>query len=851
MSEKPERVVIASRYWPTALSLVRALGAAGFIVDLAASVPRAGESRFAAVSKYVNRYKETVCKSIKRADDPELLQVLMDFAAAENGSSCEKPVLLPADDYTASLIDRNRGVLGSMYVMPDAMGGRQGAVTELMDKGVQGKMASECGLPCPAEWVIDLRDISIPEDVIYPCYCKPVISYVGFKGEMARCDSPEELRAHLEFLRSRNPDREILVQEFIQIDNEISISGVSIRQGDKIPAKVIVPAVIKKERPAKFERGVAICGTLEPYDVLGDLRGGIEKLLTAMDYNGMFDMDFHCSGDRIYFGEVNLRSGGTCYAYFLNGVNLPAITVKGLRNGADCITDEETTLREYGRSFVYERVLWKDYIQGFLTRKEVNDILREADNTLINDPDDPAPGEAYEKYVNESIRKNRSKELKAQAKGVLRPVVKPVRDALRGYPQYRPGNSRKRSIKPRAMVVGRNYSSNLCMARSLGMAGYDVEIMRVYSRRPAKGDVLAEMIPDAHSKYVKAFHTCTLNGKTERGADALVEAADKSRKMLLVPTDDISVYIADESYNRLSSCYEIANIGGMQGEIVRLMSKERQKELAAECGLPMLGSCIVKNHGSGYEIPEGVSYPCFIKPDVSCKSSKKRMKRCDSEAELREALDEIAKTAEPDLLIEDFAEVSRELSLLGLCADGKVLCPGMIEATSGGQGARRGVAAAGISFMPIDDSIIDDGLMEKIREFMLLTGYEGLFDIDLIETADGRMLFLEVNLRYGASGYALTCGGINLPGIFADRIMNGKPVPDEEELLALIPEGHRVSKFASEKVLLENYSDGAITADELKKEINSAEIHFVRNDADIKPFRKYEQALRRIKKRKA
>ena len=36
-----DRVVIASRYWPTALSLIRSLGAAGFVVDLAASVPKA------------------------------------------------------------------------------------------------------------------------------------------------------------------------------------------------------------------------------------------------------------------------------------------------------------------------------------------------------------------------------------------------------------------------------------------------------------------------------------------------------------------------------------------------------------------------------------------------------------------------------------------------------------------------------------------------------------------------------------------------------------------------------------------------------------------------------------------
>ena len=375
MIKSSGRAVIASRYWPTALSLIRSLGAAGFEVDLAVSVPHEGESKFAASSKYVGRYAETVCKSIKTADDEDLLQALIDLAGQDENSGGELPVLLPADDYTSSLIDRNLDRLKTLYITPDAMGGRQGAITELMNKRTQNRIASECGLPCPDEWTVDLRDISIPDDVKYPCYCKPVISFVGYKGEMAKCSSPDELRDHLEYLKSRNPDREILVQEFLEIDKEISISGASIRSRDGSSVKVVIPAAISKGRPAKYERGVAITGTLVDTTVLGGLVSGIEKLLNTMDYNGMFDMDFHCSGDRIYFGEVNLRSGGTSYAYYLSGVNLPAVMVKGLRYGAEAVGEEETKLEEFGRTFVYEKVLWKDHLQGYLTKKEVKDIL--------------------------------------------------------------------------------------------------------------------------------------------------------------------------------------------------------------------------------------------------------------------------------------------------------------------------------------------------------------------------------------------------------------------------------------------------------------------------------------------
>jgi len=441
--------------------------------------------------------------------------------------------------------------------------------------------------------------------------------------------------------------------------------------------------------------------------------------------------------------------------------------------------------------------------------------------------------------------------IKKKILDIVRPVARPAKHMLQGYPQYKLGNSRKSSSGPRVMVVGRNYSSNLCMARSLGLAGFDVEVMRVYSRRPAKGDILQSMIPDAYSKYVKAFHTCTLSGSTLRGADALIGAADTERKMLLVPTDDISAYIIDESLDRLKANYVMASAGGVQGGLIRLMSKGVQKELAEGCGLPMLGSRVARCENGRYEIPAGVSYPCFIKPDVSCRSSKKRMKRCADEEELRAALDEIALTAEPDLLIEDYAEVKRELSVLGLCMDGKVLCAGMIEAMSGGHGARRGVAATGISITPGKDDPVGPDMMEKIRAFMKATGYEGLFDIDLIETEDGGIYFLELNLRYGASGYAVTCEGIDLPGIFAERMLNGKPVPDEEAVMALRKDPARRLSFASEKVLLENYSDGAITAAEYDEAVRSADVHFVNDEADRRPYEKFMQAFSKVEPKKA
>lgn len=845
-----DRVVIASRYWPTALSLIRSLGAAGFVVDLAASVPKAGDSRFPASSRYVRRFAETVCKSIKTEDDMELLQVLADFSKEPDGSESgdEKPVLLPADDYTSSLIDRNSEMLRELYVIPDAMGGRQGALTEMMNKTVQSRMAAECGLVCPAEWIIDLRDIAIPDDVIYPCYCKPVYSYTGFKGEMAKCSSPEELKAHLEYLKSRNPDRDILVQEFIDIDREMSISGLSLRKRESEGVKVTIPAVIVKGMPAKYERGVAITGTLVPVDVLGGLVEGIEKLLNAMDYNGMFDMDFHCSGDKIYFGEVNLRSGGTSYAYYLSGANLPAAAVKGLRYGAEAVSDEETSLKAFGKTFVYEKVLWRDHLQGFLTKAEVSKIIENADFGLISDPTDPAPGEMYEKYAQECINKKKKKQLKKSAKKALRPFTRRAKEMLKGYPQYKPGNARRRSAQPRAMVAGRNYSSNLCMARSLGLAGYDVEILRIHTRQPDKKNTLALMIPEAYSRYVKAFYVCALQGSSKRAVDKLIREADRERKMLLVPTDDVAAYIIDEFYDQLKEFYILPDRNGVQDGITAMMSKTLQKDLAEGFGIPVLHSTKVRVRNAEYTLPEGISYPCFVKPDVSRLSSKKRMGKCENEAELRAILDDIGAKLDFEMLIEDYIEIKSELSILGLCCGGKVLCPGVMEAVDGGTGARRGVAATGRCLAPYANDRIGEELMDKLRSFMGSLGYTGLFDIDLIETTDGSIYFVELNLRSGASAYVLTGYDINLAGIYADHKLKGADVPDEDELKQRCA-GSKAVTFASEKVLLEEYGDGNIGEKEFEDAIHSADVHFIMDKSDIMPYRKFMNAFHKIRKK--
>ena len=201
MENNKPLIVVLSRNYSTGLSVIRSLGIAGYTVDLIASANKEGQSSAIGSSRYINNYIEVLADKVKADGDDELLAELLKYKEMYDN----KPVLFPTDDYTTSVMDLNRGVLDDIFIMPKVAGGAAGDLKHLMDKSVQSRVAAEAGINVPAEWVISLRDkeIQIPEDVVYPCYCKPLESSLGYKQEMAVCRNRSELLSHLSVLRGK------------------------------------------------------------------------------------------------------------------------------------------------------------------------------------------------------------------------------------------------------------------------------------------------------------------------------------------------------------------------------------------------------------------------------------------------------------------------------------------------------------------------------------------------------------------------------------------------------------------------------------------------------------------------
>lgn len=829
-------VVVLSRNYATGLSVIRSLGQAGFTVDLVASAHKKGTSRIAKNSKFVRNSVEVVSKKVKSGVDNKLLDKLLAYGEiVENGG--EKPVLFPTDDYTASVMDANREELEDIFIMPSIIGQGAGAMTERMNKTVQGDMARKAGIPTPLEWIISLdeEEIKIPEDMVYPCFVKPIESISGYKREMAKCLDRDELYNHLLMLQGRFSNRSILVQEFLEIDNEIDFSGVCLDD------KIIIPAIIKKTNVAKYEKGVTLSGKLVPFEELGDLQGAIIAMLKDFHYFGMFDFELSIVGDKIYFNEVNLRSGGPNYSYFKSGVNLPALFVnEALGYGH---SEEDERVAEYNKSFVYEKIAWEDHLHGFMTKKELKECIDGADITLLLDDVDPIPGEMFTKSIKRTKSRRRKKaikkvvyapikKLKKAIKKALFPVLRRIKHKMLGYPQLKPENQRNpQSELPRVLVSGRNYCSNLTMARSLGEAGYEVEVLRIYQVRPKRRNLMKQMKPDAYSEYIKGYYECVSKRRSKRIVRRLIKLADPDRKMLLIPADDLVAHIADKYYDRLSEYYVLPNVNDTQGEICRIMEKGVQKELAKNAGLPVLNSCVIEARRGKFEIPETVTYPCFMKPNVSRNSSKGKMRKCENEEELSYYLTKFSKRKSIEMLVEDFVEIEKEYSILGVSTKNGVIGPGFFVAEEGGQLEHRGVAVVGRTLpCSTQQKLIDDCI-----KFIETLKFDGLYDVDLIETKDGKMYFVELNMRFGASGYAFARSGVNLPGMFADYMLKGTPL----KLDVKVEETGKT--FVSEKVLIEEYAKGRISRKRLNEIMKSVDIHFIKDENDTKAYKHFRK----------
>ena len=395
-----QKVVVIGHGSTSRLGIVRALAEMDCEVTLVVmawkdergKLDKAGA--FDSNSKYIHRVLFVYYK-----DGEGLIDLLLKQCA----DSDQKVVLLPDSDFSAAVIDDHSDLLKEAFVFPHIVN-EPHSLRYWMNKDNQKMLAAQMGLNYAHANVIKVKNnyYSIPNDILYPCFTKPSVSIVGGKQFFRKCNNQSELQELLDFVGSKG-DETILAEEYINIETEYALLGFSDGK------EVVIPGIIKFITNSKSHFGIAMKGEIMPVTGFEDLLEQFKRFVLRVGFVGVFDIDFFWGDGKWWFGELNLRFGGSGYAITKKGVNLPVMLVKcltGLR-----YSDMPRQI-EGSATYVNERMCLDDWYRGTITTKEFKDYLESADISFVRDNDDPQPQKAFEKQF-------RKMQLKKTIKSIL------------------------------------------------------------------------------------------------------------------------------------------------------------------------------------------------------------------------------------------------------------------------------------------------------------------------------------------------------------------------------------------------------------------------------------------------
>lgn len=373
------------------------------------------------------------------------------------------------------------------------------------------------------------------------------------------------------------------------------------------------------------------------------------------------------------------------------------------------------------------------------------------------------------------------------------------------------------------IVIGFQYTTTLGVVRSIGMTGKTVRLLMLTK----DGEQMLKT-----SRYVESYqYHKGFVVDPESMFSALEELRGSDERAIVIPVHDKSCMVLDQIADKLADHYIVPNIKNTPGEVCQSMDKYVQKQLAHKNGIPVAEGSEYTTDSEGFlRACREVKYPCMVKPSASAlaKSSKEAIVRCEDENALKDAFENARNHSSDRVVVERFLFVEQELSAYGVAYQGQAYIPAFISMSSGGFGPHRGITAEG-NVHPSEEL---GGLKNKLEAFVSESGLNGLFCLDLLKS-DGTVYFSEMNLRPGASEYAVTMAGANLPAMLLKAY---------EGDIDFCGEIHPIS-FVNEKVVLDSWRGGHISLREMLRALNSNAVHFVKSDSDPGPWRAFRKLL--------
>lgn len=363
-----------------------------------------------------------------------------------------------------------------------------------------------------------------------------------------------------------------------------------------------------------------------------------------------------------------------------------------------------------------------------------------------------------------------------------------------------------------AVIIGKNYSTTLGLVEALGQAGYFCGVVKPVNVVPRFAT------PEQKSQYVVRCEYAVMDNEEDILKKAL-SFRENGRKIALIPSDDFSASLLDRKLDSLSESFYVPNVRERAGELTALMDKYTQKRLAVSNGIAAAACFSVEVSDGKIDLPEGIIYPCFTKPQASIGLSKSYIRKCGDREELVRHLLKIGREHTCTILVEEAIDVENEYTVPGVCVGAKAVIPALLKKLKIGSGKHKGVTVRG----EVQSSARYRNLTEQLCRFIESLGMTGIFDIELLESK-GRFYLNEINLRYSAAGYAVTAAGANLPGLYLDFLLGKATAPVQLK--------HDGQIFVSEKAELEDFEAGYSTFGNYRRSVKDADIRFMTGNGD-------------------
>lgn len=360
--------------------------------------------------------------------------------------------------------------------------------------------------------------------------------------------------------------------------------------------------------------------------------------------------------------------------------------------------------------------------------------------------------------------------------------------------------------KHRFIVFGIDHYNPLGLVRSLGESGIRPDVI-IASSKP---------ILLSHCKYVNHLQ-CVSN--REEGLDYLLKHYSKENpKPFILTGDDKTTELLDSHYNDIIKDFYFFNAGS-KGQLFSLMNKDVITSMAEEVGFAIPKKEIV-NHG---ELPKSLKYPIITKTIMSILGGwKSDVYICNTEEELRNAYPHIQT---PKLMIQEYVDKKSEWCFEGFSANkGRdIYIPFVIKYIR--------FSKKSYGFYMTVEPLEDNELREKLYELMRRTQFEGIFEMEFMEGMDGELYFLEVNFRNSPWSYALTCGNVNVPYLWAKSILS-----ESIDYDSIHPQKTMFKAINEVADFIENVKTGKIPFLKWYRQMRECQCKYYYSKADPKPF---------------